>query len=197
MLGHHPVTEPLVESAVARKLAPHADPHLAIARRRGISVSPFHQRPPDALTPVGGVDRDPPNMQVAGRSLEPEPADRSALDGRERSPVARQVVADIGFGLFERPTGRMEGAVAGEGPLRQAVEIGGAVGTAEGNPQAGSYAAFTAATSLVSESFASPKSMSVFGSYISSLSMPAKPGRMLRFMKTIFFASSAFRIGMP
>ena len=59
------------------------------------------------------------------------------------------------------------------------------------------YAAFTAWTNLVRESLASPKNMIVFGSYISSLSMPAKPGRIERFMNTMFLAWSTFRIGMP
>src|SRR5205823_8176659 len=59
------------------------------------------------------------------------------------------------------------------------------------------YAALTAVTSFVSESFASPKNMIVFGSYIRSLSMPANPGRIDLFMNTMFLAWSAFRIGMP
>src|SRR5580704_7303028 len=42
-------------------------------------------------------------------------------------------------------------------------------------------AALTAATSLVSESLASPNSMVVLGSKSSSLSMPANPGRIERF----------------
>ena len=46
-------------------------------------------------------------------------------------------------------------------------------------------------------SFASPKSSVVFSSKSSSFSMPAKPGRIDRFMKTICRASSALRIGMP
>ena len=63
--------------------------------------------------------------------------------------------------------------------------------------RARSYAALTAATSFVSESLASPKNMTVFGPNMRSLSMPANPGRIERFMKMMFFAWSAFRIGMP
>src|SRR4051794_20490917 len=58
-------------------------------------------------------------------------------------------------------------------------------------------AALTALTSLVRESLASPKNMTVFGPNIRSLSMPAKPGRMDLFMKMMFLAWSAFRIGIP
>ena len=37
----------------------------------------------------------------------------------------------------------------------------------------------------------------VFGSKSSSFSMPAKPGRIERFMKMTWRASSALRIGIP
>ena len=46
-------------------------------------------------------------------------------------------------------------------------------------------------------SLASPNSSVVLGSKSSSFSIPAKPGRIERFMNTIFFASSALRMGMP
>ena len=59
------------------------------------------------------------------------------------------------------------------------------------------HIALTAATTFVKESLASPKRSVVFGSKRSSLSIPAKPGRMERFMKTMLWASSTARIGMP
>jgi len=163
MLGYHAVAEPLVKDAIAAELAPHADSHLAIALARGVSVSPFHQRPTDALTLVGGVDRNPSNVQVARLSLEPEPAHNAAVDGGKRSPVGGQVVADVGLGLLKCPAGRIQPAVTRESALREAVQVSRTFRTAGGDLQTG-YTAFTAATSLVSESFASPKSMIVFGS---------------------------------
>jgi hypothetical protein len=102
-------------------------------------------------------------VQVAGLPLQPEAADHASLDGGEGPAVAGQVVAYVSFRLFKRPAGRIEPTVSGEGALREPVEVGGYFRSAEGDPQVG-YAAFTAATSLVSESFASPKSMIVFGS---------------------------------
>lgn len=66
----------------------------------------------------------------------------------------------------------------------------------EGAEVAG-QAFLTAATSLLRESLASPKSITVLGSYRSSLSMPAKPGRIERFMKTICLDSSTSSTGMP
>ena len=47
------------------------------------------------------------------------------------------------------------------------------------------YVALTAAISLTTESFASPNSIVVCGSRKSSLSMPAKPGAIERFITTI------------
>ena len=64
-------------------------------------------------------------------------------------------------------------------------------------PHPAGYSALTALSSLPSESLASPKSRVVLGSKSSSFSMPAKPGRIERFMKTTCLASSALRIGMP
>ena len=130
MLGHHPVAEPLVEGAVAGELAPHAHPHLVIPLGGGISVGPLHQRPSDAVALVRRVDGHPSNMQVARLSLESKAADRSPVDGCEQSPVAGQVVADIRFGLSQGAAGWIERAIASEGEPRQAVEIGGALGTA-------------------------------------------------------------------
>jgi len=57
--------------------------------------------------------------------------------------------------------------------------------------------ALTAATTFVSESLASPNNSVVFGSNSRSLSMPANPGRMERFMNTMLRASSTARIGIP
>ena len=57
--------------------------------------------------------------------------------------------------------------------------------------------ALTAATTLVRESLASPKSSVVLGSKSSSFSMPANPGRIERFRKTTCAAWSTSRIGMP
>ena len=57
--------------------------------------------------------------------------------------------------------------------------------------------ALSSASSLPMVSLASPKSRVVVGSYSSSFSMPAKPGRMERFMKTTWRAWLACRIGMP
>ena len=59
------------------------------------------------------------------------------------------------------------------------------------------YSAFAAASSLVRESLASPKSSVVLGSKSSSFSMPAKPGRIDRLRKTTCWAWSTSRIGMP
>ena len=64
-------------------------------------------------------------------------------------------------------------------------------------PWSRTYRAFTAVSSLHMVSLASPNSRVVFSSKSSSFSMPAKPGRIDRFMKTICLASSALRIGMP
>src|SRR5437868_5843556 len=55
----------------------------------------------------------------------------------------------------------------------------------------------TPATSFNTESFASPKSIAVFGSRKSGLSMPAKPVAIERFITTIWCAWSTFRIGIP
>src|SRR5213078_204462 len=55
----------------------------------------------------------------------------------------------------------------------------------------------TAAASLSTESFASPKSITVFGFRKSGFSIPAKPGFMLRFRTTTCCAWSTLRIGIP
>src|SRR5699024_10470436 len=57
--------------------------------------------------------------------------------------------------------------------------------------------ALTACSSLPRDSLASPNNRGVVGSTMNSLSMPAKPGRIERFMKMTCLASSALRIGMP
>ena len=46
----------------------------------------------------------------------------------------------------------------------------------------------TALTSLVRESLASPKNITVFGPNMRSLSIPANPGRIERFMKMMCLA---------
>src|SRR5262249_21013411 len=56
---------------------------------------------------------------------------------------------------------------------------------------------FTAWISFPTESFASPNSIAVFGFRYSSLSMPAKPGRIERLSTTTCWAWSTLRIGMP
>jgi hypothetical protein len=56
---------------------------------------------------------------------------------------------------------------------------------------------FRDCSTLVRESFASPNSSVVPGSYSNSFSMPAKPGRIERLRKTTAFASPTSRIGMP
>ena len=61
----------------------------------------------------------------------------------------------------------------------------------------GHHDALTAAISLTIESFASPNSIVVFGSRKSSLSMPAKPGAIERFITTTLAALSTSRIGIP
>ena len=71
------------------------------------------------------------------------------------------------------------------------------VGRPDRRPSIGDHASFTAATSLVSVSLASPNSRVVFGSKSSSLSMPANPGRIERLRNTMFSASSALMMGMP
>ena len=72
----------------------------------------------------------------------------------------------------------------------------GRSGRIEGR-RSGDHASFTAATSLVSVSLASPNSRVVFASKSSSLSMPANPGRIERLRNTMFSASSALMMGMP
>ena len=67
----------------------------------------------------------------------------------------------------------------------------------ESMPSVDGQRALTAVRSLLRVSLASPNSSVVFGSKSSSFSMPAKPGRIERFMNTTCLASSAFRIGMP
>ena len=62
---------------------------------------------------------------------------------------------------------------------------------------AGDYAAFTAETSCVSDSLASPNIMLVLSLWNSSFSMPAKPDFMLRFSTITCCAWSTFRIGIP
>ena len=57
--------------------------------------------------------------------------------------------------------------------------------------------AFTSASSLPMVSLASPNSSVVVGSYSSSFSIPANPGRIDRFMKTTCRAWLACRIGIP
>ena len=57
--------------------------------------------------------------------------------------------------------------------------------------------ALSSASSLLMVSLASPNSSVVVGAYSSSFSMPAKPGRIERFMKTTWRAWLACRIGMP
>src|SRR4029079_3616976 len=59
------------------------------------------------------------------------------------------------------------------------------------------HRALTALRSLLMVSLASPKRSEVFSSNSSSFSIPAKPGRIDRFMKMIWRASSALRIGIP
>lgn len=57
--------------------------------------------------------------------------------------------------------------------------------------------ALTAARSLVRESFASPNSRMVLGSYSNALSIPEKPGLMLRFRNTTLAALSTLSMGIP
>ncbi len=93
--------------------------------------------------------------------------------------------------------GRSHGSVfpRAAGTTPHAVTEGGS--TRHGGRLGGGQTSSTAFTSLASESLASPKSRVVFGSKSSSFSIPANPGRIDRFMKTICCASSALRIGMP
>ena len=59
------------------------------------------------------------------------------------------------------------------------------------------HEAFTAAMSFTIESLALPNSIVVWGSRNRSLSMPANPGAMERFITTTLFALSTSRIGIP
>jgi hypothetical protein len=61
----------------------------------------------------------------------------------------------------------------------------------------GLYSALTLAIRFSTDSLASPKSITVFGSTYSSLSIPAKPGLIPRFSTTMCAARSTSRIGMP
>jgi hypothetical protein len=71
----------------------------------------------------------------------------------------------------------------------------GAHGGTRGSPVA--QIVLTSAMSRVTESFASPKSITVLGLVKSSLSIPAKPGLMLRLSTTTCEARSTSRIGIP
>ncbi len=59
------------------------------------------------------------------------------------------------------------------------------------------YSSFTSAIRFFSESFASPNSIDVAVAKKSSLSTPAKPGRMLRFITIQACDLSTSRIGIP
>jgi hypothetical protein len=72
---------------------------------------------------------------------------------------------------------------------------GGSAGSSDAGGRA--YSAFTAPSTLVRDSLASPNSRVVCGSYISSFSIPANPGRMERFRKTTCRASETSRMGIP
>ena len=62
---------------------------------------------------------------------------------------------------------------------------------------AGALIIGAAAISFTTESFAFPNSIVVCGSRKRSLSMPAKPGAIERFITTTLCALSTSRIGMP
>ena len=110
------------------------------------------------------------------------------------------------------PTGRGDGRhgdtachVAASYPRQTTPPVSGAPGLGHGGIHRLASVSFcllgqsalTALSSLPIESFASPNSSVVLGSKSSSFSMPAKPGRIDRFMNTTALASSALRIGMP
>ena len=59
------------------------------------------------------------------------------------------------------------------------------------------YRAFTAPSTFVRDSFASPNSRVVCGSNMRSFSIPANPGRMDRLRNTTWRASATSRIGIP
>ncbi len=80
MLGDHGVAESLVEPEIARKLPADADSDLREFVGAGIVVDPRHQRRPDALALLGGINGDSPHMKDAGLTIEPQAADSASVD---------------------------------------------------------------------------------------------------------------------
>ncbi len=111
-----------------------------------------------------------------------------ATTGAPRTPWVRASAMSQGAG---GPT------LLGLGGAMTAVEVREFSGRWVAPVQAYGQRALTAATTFVSESLASPNNSVVFGSKSSSLLMPAKPGRIERFMNTMLRASSTARMGIP
>jgi hypothetical protein len=99
-------------------------------------------------------------MQVIRLDLEAEAANRSIVSPGDGSAATLEILADGRLSLLDSAARRIETVIVGEGQLSEAMNLRGGFGAAELYLQA----ALTAPTSLVSESFASPKSMIVLGS---------------------------------
>ena len=131
-------------------------------------------------------DVDEPG-RIATRAHVARPVRRSSREQHERRAVdepAREVVQAVGELRLDEVARLSEeraqlGLVADrrDRPLR--------------------HVAFTAAISFTIESFALPNSIVVCGSRKSSLSMPANPGAIERFITITLAALSTSRIGMP
>src|SRR3954453_16360316 len=113
-----------------------------------------------------------------------------------RAEVARRVVRHVQLRLHRPLAARMrDERVANR--LDRSRRRHGEVDVPRGEDRNGRQRALTPATSFTTESFASPKSIAVFGSRKSGLSIPAKPVAIERFITTTCAAWSTFRIGIP
>src|SRR5262249_15384648 len=119
-----------------------------------------------------------------------------AAECRHRAEVAGRIVRDVRLRRHrplaarvrdERCANRLDGTVGRHRLLDMAAR----------KDWSARHSALTAAVSFATDSFASPKSIIVFGSTNSGLSMPAKPGFIERLSTMTACDWSTFRIGMP
>ena len=140
-------------------------------------------------------DRRQPDPRVARERRHPLQQRVSSADGGHRAEVPRGVVGHVQLRLHRPLAARV-----GDEPLAHGlVRLEGRDGALDiRTPEEGNaHVSFTAPISLTTESFALPNSIVVRGSRKSSLSMPAKPGAIERFITTTLAALSTSRMGIP
>src|SRR5277367_4247246 len=112
----------------------------------------------------------------------------SAAEGRHRPEITRRVIRDVDL-WRHRPFAAIMRDERGANCLDRRSGRHGELDLARAEYRnASAHGALTPATSLSTDSFASPKSIPVFGSTKSGLSIPANPVAIERLLTTICFA---------